>query len=358
MYDVAIIGAGPAGATLARIIGKDYKVLVIDKRPLDNPSQDIFPTKCCGGLLAPDAQKMMAVLGLELPQSVLLGPQLFAVRAIDLQHSLERFYQRFYINMDREKFDRWMVSLIPGSVELRTNCTFRSFEKPDNCFNLKFKERGGKERTEQAKILIGADGALSLLRRQAFPDYPLPRRYIAIQEWFPVEETLPYYSSIFDPEITDFYAWTIPKEHYLLVGAALLPDNQAGPKFELLKHKLGRYGFTLGNKVRREGAQIFRPQSIKSIFTGKNDIALVGEAAGWISPSSSEGLSYSLKSALCLAQSLLQGTERFEEHYQKSTKEIRRNIRIKNLKSSAMYNPWIRKTVMLSGIQSLTVLNK
>ncbi|MHB1420345.1 MAG: hypothetical protein ACYCX4_12300 [Bacillota bacterium] len=76
----------------------------MDKRPLHDPVQNIFPTKCCGGLLAPDAQKMMAMLGLELPQSVLLGPQLFAVRAIDLQHSLERYYQRFYINMDREKF--------------------------------------------------------------------------------------------------------------------------------------------------------------------------------------------------------------------------------------------------------------
>jgi len=32
MYDIAIIGAGPAGATLARLAGKNYKVLLIDKR--------------------------------------------------------------------------------------------------------------------------------------------------------------------------------------------------------------------------------------------------------------------------------------------------------------------------------------
>ena len=31
MYDVAIIGAGPAGTTLARLIGDQYKVLLIEK---------------------------------------------------------------------------------------------------------------------------------------------------------------------------------------------------------------------------------------------------------------------------------------------------------------------------------------
>jgi choline dehydrogenase-like flavoprotein len=31
MYDIAIIGAGPAGASLARMIGKKYKVLLMGK---------------------------------------------------------------------------------------------------------------------------------------------------------------------------------------------------------------------------------------------------------------------------------------------------------------------------------------
>jgi flavin-dependent dehydrogenase len=36
MYDVAILGAGPAGSTLARLIGDQYKVLIIEKRKFDN----------------------------------------------------------------------------------------------------------------------------------------------------------------------------------------------------------------------------------------------------------------------------------------------------------------------------------
>jgi flavin-dependent dehydrogenase len=74
MYDVAIIGAGPAGATLARLIGDQYKVLLIEKRRLPDQSEGFSAIKCCGGLLAPDAQMMLSKLGLGLPKSVLEDP--------------------------------------------------------------------------------------------------------------------------------------------------------------------------------------------------------------------------------------------------------------------------------------------
>lgn len=58
MYDVAIVGAGPAGSTLARLIGSKLRVLLVDKRrPTDINKNEYQKSKCCGGLLAPDAQK-------------------------------------------------------------------------------------------------------------------------------------------------------------------------------------------------------------------------------------------------------------------------------------------------------------
>lgn len=93
MYDVAIVGAGPAGSMLARLIGQRYRVLLVEKRQLDGPERPSLG-KCCGGLLAPDAQRMLSRLGLGLPKSVLQDPQLFVVRAIDVPRKLERYYQR------------------------------------------------------------------------------------------------------------------------------------------------------------------------------------------------------------------------------------------------------------------------
>ncbi len=45
-----------------------------------NQSQSPQYEVCCGGLLAPDAQKMLAKLGLGLPNEVIVGPQMFSVK--------------------------------------------------------------------------------------------------------------------------------------------------------------------------------------------------------------------------------------------------------------------------------------
>ena len=46
MYDVAIIGAGPAGATLARLISDRYRVLLVDKRQFTEAGTDELSGKC------------------------------------------------------------------------------------------------------------------------------------------------------------------------------------------------------------------------------------------------------------------------------------------------------------------------
>jgi flavin-dependent dehydrogenase len=48
MYDIAIIGAGPAGATLARLIGDQYKVYAVQTG--FGPAKERFrgpSTFCC-----------------------------------------------------------------------------------------------------------------------------------------------------------------------------------------------------------------------------------------------------------------------------------------------------------------------
>lgn len=75
------MGAGPAGSTLARLIDKKYKVMLIDGQTETN-------SKPCGGLLAPDAQKALAELNLTLPKDVLVDPQIFSVKTIDVDSGI------------------------------------------------------------------------------------------------------------------------------------------------------------------------------------------------------------------------------------------------------------------------------
>ena len=353
MFDLIIVGGGPAGSTLARLLGNKYKILLLEKRNFEN-LDNTTNQKCCGGLLAPDAQKMLARFGLGIPKTVLLSPQLFAVRTIDMNNSLERFYQRHYININRDEFDKWLISLIPPKVEIMTECLFQSYEMNGQEIIVNF-ICDGKKCSEKTKILVGADGGNSKVRSAAFQNYAMPKKYVAIQEWFEIEDNMPYYGAIFDNEITDFYSWTIPKDNYLILGTALEIDKKTNEKFELLKLKMQRYGFDFGKSVRRNGAFILRPENTKQICMGVDNIILIGEAAGFISPSSAEGMSYAFKSALALAQALEHETEAVDKKYKKFVKPLIRNIEIKNLKSPAMYNLFIRKQIMKSGIMSLNI---
>jgi len=352
MYDIVIVGSGPAGANLARLIGNKYKVLLIDKRNLedDNPKNRL--KKCCGGLLAPDAQKMIAKLGLGIPKDILIDPQLFAVRTIDLTNNLERLYQRYYFNMDREKFDRWLVSLLPSNVIRKFNSSFKNYIKIPGGYQISYISNG-KEISEKTRVIVGADGAYSKLRSSICHGINLPKKYIAIQESFESPYPMPYFTAIFDEEISDFYSWIIPKENYLLVGSALRPKENAREKYELLKRKLTQKGFHFDRKIKTDGAYINRPNKVSQFYVGKDHIALVGEAAGAISPSSAEGISYALKSSLYLAESLEEGIDGFMDRYKQKVKDIKLNLFIKNLKSPTMYHPFLRKIAMKSGLLSI-----
>ena len=201
--------------------------------------------------------------------------------------------------------------------------------------------------------MVGADGATSKVRLQSSSRHLSPKKYFAIQEWVEGGDNFPYFTSFFDREITDYYCWTIPKGDHLIIGAALHPKQKTAEKFKLLKRKLRHYGFEFGKTVWKEGAFILRPVKTDQLSTGKKGIALLGEAGGWISPSSAEELSYAFRSALILAESLRTMPDGFEKRYYEKTRGLRRNIFLKNLKSHFIFNPNLRKAVMRSGLQSM-----
>jgi flavin-dependent dehydrogenase len=164
---------------------------------------------------------------------------------------------------------------------------------------------------------------------------------------------MPYYTAIFDKDVTDFYSWIIPKEGKLLIGSALAIKDKPNERFKILKDKMRSKGIDLGKKIKSEGTLINRPSNPGETIFGRDGVLLIGEAAGAISPSSAEGISYALRTAEMAYESIAEGFTGCAERYSRRAWKIKLNILLKNIKSPGMYDPFIRKAVIKSGIISI-----
>lgn len=353
IYDIAVVGAGPAGAVFVKEIAKsrpDLKILLINGQ---SPSS----AKPCGGLLAPDAQKLLAKFDLVLPKSILEDPQIFAVETIDIDQKLVRYYQRYYLNMDRYAFDSWLLSLVPSHVTL-LNGRVTKIKKQDELYNI-FTRYNGEEVQMSAKALVGADGGGSVVRRTFFA--PMRAQYVAIQQWFNNEgQKMPYYSCIFDAKTSDSCSWTIHKGNYVIFGGAF--ERQGCRRaFDTQKSRLEAFlGNSFGKAVKTEACLVSSPRAMKDFCTGEDRVFLLGEAAGFISASSFEGLSSAMFSGKTLAEAFAKGKsyKDIQRIYKKSTRSLRFKLRSKSVKRALLCAPSIRGLIMRSGIQSITPYTK
>ena len=311
-----------------------------------------FRNKPCGGLLAPDAQKALARFGLTLPKDVLVDPQIFSVKTIDVPTGLIRWYPRTYLNVDRRRFDAWLLDLAAEHSEV-ISARLRRVEKVGEMYCVRFSAPGGEMQTACAPVIVGADGAGSLVRRSLFPALRT-RTYVSVQQWFREDSSRvnPFYSCIFDPQATDCCAWSIHKDGQMLFGGAYRPHG-CRKAFEEQKQRLACFGFDFGTPEKTEACLVLRPTGPRSFCCGKENAYLIGEAAGFISPSSLEGISSAILSASALYESL---NDAHPLHtYRRRTLSLRMKLLFKRLKCPFMYWPFLRTLVMRSGLSALDV---
>ena len=325
-FNVIIIGAGPAGCSVAAFLD-GYRILLIDKSKLPRE-------KPCGGILTEKCSKFINKFNLE--HNVFMHPKISKVEYIDWDNNLKLEQRKNWWNVNRQNLDYFLFRICRDKVLFSPETKFLDFKQKDGGVKV-LVEKQGKKYYLKTKYLVGADGAFSRVRKK-ISNREIPY-YYAVQEKLntKINQDTTYF--IYDSEITDHYCWVIPKGDYTVIGAAIKKGYSIEEKMDLLKRKVRDKLNISGAKINSEGAPGLKPASLEDIILGQGNVFLVGEAAGLISPSSGEGVSYALMSGEKCAEAIKRNPTDTLDEYKKLCDPIISTLNEKIQKANLLINP-------------------
>ena len=287
-YDVIVVGGGPAGATAAeRLAVEGKQVLLLDREGRIKPCGGAIPSVAMTPFNIAPAQLKARIRGAEM-----IGP---SGRSVNMEIG-----DIGYVGMvDRELFDPWLRERAAASGASYKIGTFQGLEKRgDGLVGVRIADKGGESSTLTTKLVIGADGANSAVRRSVFGPNVRPPYVFAYHEIVeaPAPGTCPDYDPdrcavVYDGSISpDFYGWVFPhgKQISIGTGTAVKGFDLKAATRELRQ----RHGLADAKTVREEGAPL--PLKPMRKWDDGQNVLLCGDAAGVVAPSSGEGIYYAM----------------------------------------------------------------
>ncbi|UVO50816.1 geranylgeranyl diphosphate reductase [Sphingomonas sp. SUN019] len=298
VFDVVVVGGGPAGATAATELARAGRdVLLLDRAGRIKP---------CGGAIPPRLIEDFAI-----PDHLLVAKARSARMVAPSDKRVDMPVGDGFVGLvDRAAFDEWLRARAAMAGATRRTGTFLRLDRDagGGAVVVYRETRDGPEERVGARAVIGADGARSGVARGAIPGADRVPCVFAYHEVIRSPAGEP--SDAFDPArcdvyyqadlSPDFYAWIFPHGDTASVGVGSADKGFA------LRESVGRLRASSGlancETVRREGAPI--PLKPLKRWDNGRDIIVVGDAAGVVAPASGEGIYYAMASAVCVADAV------------------------------------------------------
>ncbi|CTQ71816.1 geranylgeranyl diphosphate reductase [Roseibium alexandrii] len=291
-FDVAVIGGGPCGAIAAeRLAQSGHSVVLVD------PDNKIKP---CGGAIPSRALK-----DFEISEDQLVARANAARVIAPSGNAVEmRIGDIGFVGMvDRETFDPYLRARAEQAGARFVRGKLAGMDTGQNG-SLDLKVDGtdphnpGTTEHLNARMVIGADGANSAVRRLMFPAKKKPPYVFAYHEIVESPEVpdpdifqRDRCDVVYDGRISpDFYGWVFPHGGQTSVGcgSAVKGHNLRDATSDLRD----RAGLTGQRTIRREGAPL--PLKPMRRWDNGQNVLLAGDAAGTVAPSSGEGIYYAM----------------------------------------------------------------
>ncbi len=296
LYDVVVVGGGPAGATAADDLARaGQRVLLVDRAGRIKP---------CGGAIPP-----RAIRDFDIPDSLLVAHARCARMISPSDQRVDIPIENGFVGLvDRDEFDEWLRQRAAQHGATRLIGTFERLDGPDTdgITTVRIQSRASAgERAEvsvsvRTRLVIGADGAKSRVAAQAIADSDKGKFVFAYHEIVraPAAEDRAgvdydparcdvYYRGTLSP---DFYGWVFPHGKCFSVGTGSMDKGFS------LRSAVADLRRTAGldrfETLRREGAPI--PLKPLPRWDNGRNVVLAGDASGVVAPASGEGIYYAM----------------------------------------------------------------
>lgn len=296
-YDVAVVGAGPAGSTAARMVAKYGLNTIL----LDSRKQVGVPIQC--GEYLPIPNEMLDLL----PNSPRIARLVDVPKAVITNRStrlrlFSPFCNEFEFKLvsnviDRAKFDQYLAQQAEDAgarIQLGTKVLTRTSTN-----SLVLQNKTGRRRIS-AKVVIGADGVQSRVAKSIGVQYTNRARdlspciqYVMAGVDCDPRTTEMYFGNQIAP---GGYAWVIPKnESTVNIGLGFRKPfaSTFSTAFSYLQHFISSHPSIAprmknGKVIRKTGAIV--PAGGPMTKTYSDSVLLIGDAAGHVMASNGGGI--------------------------------------------------------------------